>query len=107
MKFASLAALSLAASAHGEILWRLSDDLWVWNGGLAADMGQGWIGWGWEEFPGVSPPWNPVVPAVPPPPVVVMPAVPAPCFPPMPAPQPRQIPYIRIGDQLIPQVPSW
>ena len=32
----------------------------VWNGGIAVDTGSGWFGQGWDRFPGVNPPWNPV-----------------------------------------------
>lgn len=72
MKTAIVAALALASSAHAEVLFRLSDSMWVWNGGFAANIGNGWIGSGWDRFPGVSPPWNPVG-SVQPPPVMVVP----------------------------------
>lgn len=60
MKFASLIALLVASSAHADILVPMHR-MWVWDGGMAADMGRGmWAGTGWDRFPGVSPPWNPI-----------------------------------------------
>lgn len=84
MKTLAIATLAVASTAHAEVLFRLSDSMWVWNGGFAADIGNGWIGSGWDRFPGVSPPWNPVgTVEVAPPPVVVVP-MPQPVLPPPP-----------------------
>jgi hypothetical protein len=58
-------ALAIAANASGEILYRVSDSFWVWNGGSAYRSGNLWVGGGWDTFPGVSPPWNPVTPPPP------------------------------------------
>lgn len=78
----------LSAPARADLLLRLSDSVTVWNGGIAWNNGNGWFGQGWDRFPGVNPPWNPVVaePATMPPaasvvveapePVLVAPAVP-------------------------------
>lgn len=108
MKFASLVALSLSATASADSLFRYGE-AWSWNGGFAYPVGPGnWVGRGWETFPGVNPPWNSITPPglevappalvpnpywtqpyapVPPPlPFVpVVPAVPAPAYPVVPA----------------------
>ncbi len=63
MKTAALIALALASHAHAEALYQLSDNMWVWSGGSATKLGNGWYGSGWDRFPGVSPPWNPIQPA--------------------------------------------
>jgi hypothetical protein len=106
-------ALAIAANASGEILYRVSDSFWVWDGGSAYRSGNLWVGGGWDTFPGVSPPWNPVTPPPPllprgrhgMPPACDAPAAPWPNFYP-PAPRVPITPYIRIGNELIPQVPS-
>lgn len=59
MKTAALIALALASHAHAEVLYQLSDNMWVWSGGSATKLGNGWYGSGWDRFPGVNPPWNP------------------------------------------------
>ena len=116
-------ALALAANAHGDTLWRVSDSFWVWSGGSAFRSGNAWFGGGWDKFPGINPPWNPVapMPCAPPPPValpvplpsitleVELPPATGPCLvPPAPDPLPPiSTLYIRIGDQLIPQVGRW
>jgi hypothetical protein len=58
-------ALAIDANASGEILYRVSDSFWVWDGGSAYRSGNLWVGGGWDTFPGVSPPWNPVTPPPP------------------------------------------
>lgn len=82
-----VAAMLLAPSAHADMLLRLSDSVIVWNGGIAVNNGNGWYGQGWDRFPGVNPPWNPVTQPVPEPqpvaPVVIVEPepMPAPCRP--------------------------
>lgn len=56
------AALLVVPSAHADLLLRISDSVTVWNGGIAWTDGTNWYGQGWDRFPGVSPPWNPVTP---------------------------------------------
>lgn len=68
------AALAIAPCASADMLLRISDSVTVWNGGIAWTDGTNWYGQGWDRFPGVSPPWNPVVaeaPAPAPAPVTV------------------------------------
>lgn len=55
------AALAIAPCASADMLLRISDSVTVWNGGIAWTDGTNWYGQGWDRFPGVSPPWNPVV----------------------------------------------
>lgn len=81
MKTAIIATIALASAAHAETLFTLSDSMYLWNGGFAANIGNGWIGNGWDRFPGISPPWNPVGSLAAPAPqviVVPMPQAPAP-----------------------------
>ena len=56
--------------ASADAVFRISDGLYVWSGpggtGMANQLSAGnWVGSGWDSFPGVSPPWNPVVPVNP------------------------------------------
>ena len=82
MKTAALITVALASHAHAEVVYQLSDNMWVWSGGSATKLGNGWFGSGWDRFPGVSPPWNPIgTVEVAPPPVVVVP-MPQPVLPP-------------------------
>jgi len=70
----TIAAVLLARAASADMLLRISDSVTVWNGGIAWTDGTNWYGQGWDRFPGVSPPWNPVVaeaPAPAPAPVTV------------------------------------
>ncbi|MFM9181353.1 MAG: hypothetical protein ACKOV8_08950, partial [Phycisphaerales bacterium] len=62
MKTAALLAVALASHAHAEVLFQLPDTMWVGNGGSATKIGNGWYGNGWDRFPGVNPPWNPISP---------------------------------------------
>ena len=60
---AVVVAFTPAASA--DVLFKISDGLYVWSGpsgnGMANCISPGnWVGSGWDTFPGVSPPWNPV-----------------------------------------------
>jgi hypothetical protein len=56
---AVLAPLAAAPRARADLLVDLGSTVF-WNGGFAADTGGTWFGQGWDRFPGVSPPWNPV-----------------------------------------------
>jgi hypothetical protein len=88
-------ALLLAPSARADYLFRIGPGFYVWNGGMASSIGDGsWVGTGWDTFPGVSPPWDPVVPALPP---VVVP-------PPRVAPPPPIRPHA-YGVPVVPAVP--
>lgn len=58
---AGLAGCGLGRSAHADNLLRIPGG-WVWNGGVAVEAANGWVGSGWASFPGVNPPWNPVAP---------------------------------------------
>ena len=62
MKTAALITVALASHAHADVPYQLSDNMWVWSGGSATKLGNGWFGSGWDRFPGVSPPWNPIQP---------------------------------------------
>ena len=55
-----LAALALAPCASADMLLRISDSVTVWNVGIAWTDGTNWYWQGWDRFPGVSPPWNPI-----------------------------------------------
>jgi len=57
----------LVSSASADMMLRLSDSVLLWNGGVAWNNGNGWYGQGWDHFPGVNPPWNPIVSDAPPP----------------------------------------
>lgn len=59
---AAATAIALFASATGARADLLIDygSTVVWNGGFATNTGGGWYGQGWDRFPGVNPPWNPV-----------------------------------------------
>lgn len=58
MTSASLGAIVVSAAALGDILIP-SYRMWVWDGGMAVgDSTGGWMGTGWNTFPGVNPPWN-------------------------------------------------
>jgi hypothetical protein len=93
--FEVIVPLVIVSSAKADLLLRLSDSVTVWNGGIAWNNGNGWYGQGWDRFPGVSPPWNPVAaepptlpPAAPvvtvvPEPVPVAPSVPDRSAPPL------------------------
>ena len=77
----TIAAVFLARAASADMLLRISDSVTVWNGGIAWTDGTNWYGQGWDRFPGVSPPWNPVAPEPAPPapaPVTVTVAQPRP-----------------------------
>lgn len=67
------ALVACASPANADMMLRLSDSITVWNGGIAWNNGNGWYGQGWDRFPGVNPPWNPIVEQ--PAPVVEQPAV--------------------------------
>jgi hypothetical protein len=58
-------ALAIAANASGEILYRVSDSFWVWNGGSAYRSGNLWVGGGGDTLSSASSPWNHVTPAPP------------------------------------------
>jgi len=79
MKLVSLIVLSLSATCSaGDVLLNFGRGMQMWNGGVAIDIGGGsWVGSGWARYPGISPPWNPVLPPVrmPSAPFVVQPAV--------------------------------
>ena len=78
--------LGFAPAARADYLFRIGPGFYVWNGGMASSVGDGsWVGVGWDSFPGVSPPWDPVAPApVPvapaPPPLPTAPVLPPPGF---------------------------
>lgn len=77
----TIAAVLLSRAASADLLLRISDSVTVWNGGIAWTDGTNWYGQGWDRFPGVSPPWNPVAPEPAPPataPVAVTVAQPRP-----------------------------
>ena len=81
MKLAIVLSALITSSASADAVFRIADGLWVWSGalgtGMAVDLGGGtWVGSGWDAFPGVSPPWNPVVSqtVVLPAPVIVAPS---------------------------------
>lgn len=57
-----IAAMLVVRAASADLLLRISDSVTVWNGGIAWTDGTNWYGQGWDRFPGVSPPWNPVAP---------------------------------------------
>ena len=114
--------LALAPNAHGETVWQVSDSFWVWSGGSASRSGNAWFGNGWDKFPGVNPPWNPVAPMpfAPAPQIVI--ELPDPVFRPaptppvptgswivVPGPEPTPVTtyYLRIGNELIPQTGRW
>lgn len=60
MKFASLIGiLALVSTARADMLVQFGD-AYLWSGGVAWNNGSGWYGQGWDRFPGVNPPWNPV-----------------------------------------------
>jgi hypothetical protein len=60
---AACATFAAVRGAGADSLVQYSDTLYVWNGGVAMQTGPGaWFGSGWDRFPGVNPPWNPVVP---------------------------------------------
>lgn len=54
------AAASIAAPTRADFLLETGTGQWVWNGGMATNLGGMWVGSGWDRFPGVNPPWNPV-----------------------------------------------
>jgi hypothetical protein len=53
-------AAGIAAPARADILMKSGPNTWIWNGGIATNLGDVWFGAGWDRFPGVNPPWNPV-----------------------------------------------
>jgi len=64
MKFASMLIVSLfaTATATADVFLHVGDGMVMWRGGRAISVGGGsWVGSGWSTFPGVNPPWNPVV----------------------------------------------
>jgi hypothetical protein len=80
MKLAIVLSALITSSASADAVFRIADGLWVWSGalgtGMAANLGNGtWVGSGWDAFPGVSPPWNPVVA---PPAQIIVPVIVAP-----------------------------
>jgi hypothetical protein len=78
MKSAIIAAAALCGTAVADNLIAIPGGF-TWSGGVAIETANGWIGSGWDRFPGVNPPWNPIaMPIVPqgtsapvPPPVTV------------------------------------
>ena len=67
---ACFVGLAITPAASADAVFRISDGLYVWSGpggtGMANQLSAGnWVGSGWDSFPGVSPPWNPVVPVNP------------------------------------------
>jgi hypothetical protein len=91
MKFASLIALSITACCPaGDVLLNFGRGMQMWTGGVAIDIGGGsWVGSGWGRYPGISPPWDPVLPPVRmPQPALVQPALVPPTVVVMPAPVP-------------------
>jgi hypothetical protein len=57
----ALAPFGLVVPAvRADILWQAGPSTWIWNGGSATNIGPVWFGSGWDRFPGVNPPWNPV-----------------------------------------------
>jgi len=56
---AGLAGCGVGRAAHADNLLRIPGG-WVWDGGSAVEVANGWVGSGWASFPGVNPPWNPV-----------------------------------------------
>lgn len=115
MRHAAIAALGIAAVANAETMFTLSDSMVVWNGGFAADIGNGWIGSGWDRFPGYSPPWNPIGQpgfclAAPQAQAVPMPAAPAPqvvVVVPPPPPQPLPVLTFNIAGQVLHVQRTW
>jgi hypothetical protein len=64
---ACFVGLAITPAASADAVFRISDGLYVWSGpggtGMANRLSEGnWVGSGWDSFPGVSPPWNPVNP---------------------------------------------
>jgi hypothetical protein len=62
---ACFVGLAITPAASADAVFRISDGLYVWSGpggtGMANRLSEGnWVGSGWDSFPGVSPPWNPV-----------------------------------------------
>jgi len=62
---ACFVGLAITPTASADAVFRISDGLYVWSGpggtGMANRLSEGnWVGSGWDSFPGVSPPWNPV-----------------------------------------------
>lgn len=55
----TLALLAVPPAAHADFLVDTGSTVF-WNGGFATNTGGGWYGQGWDRFPGVNPPWNPV-----------------------------------------------
>lgn len=119
MRHAAIAALGIAAVANAETMFTLSDSMVVWNGGFAADIGNGWIGSGWDRFPGYSPPWNPIGQpqfCLAPPQAVPMPAPQPPAVPPQvvvvvqaPPPPPPPLPVLtfHIAGQVLHVQRTW
>jgi hypothetical protein len=64
MKFASMfiVSLSATAAATADVFLHVGEGMVMWRGGCAISVGGGsWVGSGWSTFPGVNPPWNPVM----------------------------------------------
>jgi hypothetical protein len=64
---ACVACLALTPAVSADAVFKIADGLYVWSGpggtGMANRLSEGtWVGSGWDSFPGVSPPWNPVNP---------------------------------------------
>ena len=61
MRTIALSAM-ICASARADVMWSPSPGLTIWSGGSAWQVHDTmWVGNGWEYFPGVNPPWNPIV----------------------------------------------
>lgn len=57
MKCAIIAAAAFCGTASADFLIAIPNGF-VWDGGSAVRTANGWVGSGWERFPGVNPPWN-------------------------------------------------
>lgn len=59
MRCAIITAAALCCTVRADFLIAIPNGF-VWDGGSAVRTANGWVGSGWERFPGVNPPWNPV-----------------------------------------------
>ena len=100
-----LIPMFLCASAFADNLIEIPGGF-VWNGGVATEISGGWIGSGWDSFPGINPPWNPVaLPVVPASPVVVQATAPRQCVQATVAPRrPTVVGYLRICGGEVPVI---
>lgn len=113
MKLAIVLSALITSSASADAVFRIADGLWVWSGaagtGMAANLGGGtWVGSGWDAFPGVSPPWNPVVapPAQISVPVIVAPTQGVVTIGMPPPPRTRTL-YLSVNGETVPHVTTW